>query len=86
MRFARTGLYGRNASEQVAAIPPTRSGHIMTSSVQPGTAIHDRTSPAASSGSAAVPCAASSAPSRNRLWLLPPIASAVVPTHPIERG
>ena len=42
--------------------------------------------PIASSGIAAVPWAAISAPSRNSIWLLPPIAIAVVPSHPIVRG
>src|ERR1051325_6812431 len=32
VRLPSTGAYGRNASPQVAAIPPTRSGHIMMSS------------------------------------------------------
>src|SRR2546430_8123996 len=67
-------------------MPPTRFGHIMISSVHPGSAIHDSASPTIRSGTAAVPWLAKSAPRRNRLWLLPPIASAVVPTHPIVLG
>jgi len=34
----------------------------------------------------AVPCASTSAPIRKRLWLLPPMASAVVPPQPMTRG
>ena len=73
VRFPSTGAYGRNASPQVAAMPPTRSGHINTSSVQPGNAIHASTSPTINSGIAAVPCPRIApsplinAPIRNRL-------------------
>ena len=35
---------------------------------------------------AALPCATNSAPSKNRLWLLPPIANAAVRTQPDVRG
>jgi hypothetical protein len=84
--LASTGLYGRNASAQVAAIPPTRFGHMRISSTHPGAAAQLSSSPIASNGIAAVPCVAMIAPSRNRLWLLPPIASAVVLTHPSVRG
>ena len=67
-------------------MPPTRCGHIRISSVQPGSAIQLSSSPTASSGIAALPWLITSAPIRNRLWLLPPIASAVVPTQLIVRG
>ena len=75
-----------NASAHVAAIPPTRSGHIRISSVHPGSAAHDIARPTTRSGTAAVPCAARRAPTMNSIWLLPPMAIAVVPTHPMVRG
>jgi len=49
------GLYGRNASAQVAAMPPTRLGHIRMSSVQPGAAAQESSKPRMSSGTAALP-------------------------------
>ena len=48
-------LYGRNASAQDAEIPPTRLGHINTSSVQPGSAAQLSTRPNTNSGMAALP-------------------------------
>lgn len=92
VRFPSTGAYGRKASPQVAAIPPTRLGHIKMSSVQPGSAIQLSRRPKAKIGTAAVPWPrmvpwpATKAPIRKRLWLLPPIASALVPSQPIVRG
>ena len=55
VRLPSTGAYGLNASPQVAAIPPTRFGHISTSSVDPGSAARLRSRPTMSSGTAAVP-------------------------------
>jgi hypothetical protein len=43
-------------------------------------------SPMMSNGTAPVPWLATSAPMRNRLWLLPPIARALVPNQPSVRG
>ena len=79
-------LIGRNASAQVAAMPPTRLGHISTSSVHPKAAAQLSSKPTIKSGTAALPCPAISAPIRNRLALLPARASAVVPNHAIVRG
>ena len=67
-------------------MPPTRLGHSMISSVQPGSAAHESNSPITSNGTAPDPCPAYSAPIRNRLWFDPPMASAVVPSQPIVRG
>ena len=73
-------------------MPPTRLGYIRISSVQPGAAAQPSSSPKASSGTAALPWPrispwpTNSAPMRNRLWLLPPIAMAAVPIQPIVRG
>lgn len=86
MRLASTGLHGRKASAHVAAMPPTRLGHIRMSSIQPGVAAQLRTSPMMSSGTAALPCASTRAPIRKRLWFDPPIASAVAPGQPSTRG
>src|SRR5215831_3662087 len=55
VRLPSTGAYGRKASPQVAAMPPTRSGHIRINSVHPGKAAQLRISPSTSSGMAAVP-------------------------------
>ena len=67
-------------------MPPTRSGNMSTSSVQPNAAAQLKSKPTIRSGTAALPWLARSAPSRNRLWLLPPMANAVVPTQPRVRG
>ena len=70
-------------------MPPTRFGHIMISSSQPGSAAQLRSNPTMSNGTAAVPCVTNSpvAPAMmNRLWLLPPMARAVVPIQPMVRG
>src|ERR1044071_10461161 len=67
-------------------MPPTRLGHMSTSSIQPGVAAQLSRSPTMSRGTAPVPWLATRAPMRNRLWLLPPIASALVPNQPSVRG
>ena len=51
-----------------------------------GIATQLRSRPTISSGTAALPWLTIRAPIRKRLWLLPPIASAVVPTQPRVRG
>ena len=55
VRLPSTGAYGRKASPHVAAMPPTRSGHIRINSIHPGKAAQLSSSPSASSGMAAVP-------------------------------
>ncbi len=67
-------------------MPPTRLGHIITSSIQPGAAAQPSSTPTIRIGTAPLPCAAISAPTRNTIWLDPPMASADVPSHPIVRG
>jgi len=56
VKAERTGLYGRKASAQAAAMPPTRFGHMRTSSVHAGAAAQLRNSPTMRSGTAALPC------------------------------
>ena len=73
-------------------MPPTRFGNISTSSIQIGAAAQLSSNPTISNGIAALPwprmspCPIGSAPRMNRDWLLPPMASAVVPTQPSVRG
>ena len=67
-------------------MPPTRLGHIITSSIQPGAAAQPSSTPTIRIGIAPLPWAAISAPTRKTIWLEPPIAMADVPSHPIVRG
>ena len=80
------GCTGGTPRRRCAAMPPTRSGHISDSSVHPGAAAQDSSRPMTSSGTAALPWVATSAVSRNRLWLLPPMARATAPQVPSSRG
>jgi hypothetical protein len=67
-------------------MPPTRLGHISTSSIQPGAAAHPSSTPMIRIGIAPLPWAAISAPTRKTIWLDPPMAKADVPSHPIVCG
>jgi hypothetical protein len=73
-------------------MPPTRFDHIKTSSVQAGAAAQPRRTPKMSSGTAALPCPrivpwpTNSAVIKKIIWLLPPMASAVVPNQPSTLG
>ena len=67
-------------------MPPTRLGHISTSSIQPGAAAQPSSTPTIRIGIAPLPWAAISAPTRKTIWLDPPMAIADVPSHPIVRG
>ena len=67
-------------------MPPTRLGHMRTSSIQPGAAAHPSRRPTIRIGIAPLPWAAISAPTRKTIWFEPPMARADVPSHPIVRG
>src|SRR3954451_19799531 len=67
-------------------MPPTRWGHMSTSSVHPGAAAQPRSTPAMRMGTAPLPCAAMRAPTRNTIWFEPPMARADVPNHETVRG
>src|SRR5262249_21773248 len=88
VRLPSTGAYGRKASPHVAAMPPTRSGHIRINSVHPGRAAKLSSARGARRGMAAVPgrerapWPTSNAPMKTGLCLLPPIARGVVAPHP----
>ena len=73
-------------------MPPTRFGHMRTSSVQAGAAAQPSSTPVMSSGTAALPCPmiaswpTNSAVMMKIIWLLPPMAMAEFANQPSTLG
>ena len=92
MRFANTGLYGTKRFRAGRGNAADPLGIHEDELGPPGRRRPAQEQPIISSGTAALPCPgispwpANSAVMRNRLWLLPPMARAVVATQPSVRG